>query len=155
MKNETKFTDNEIQGIVDKLSAEYEDCPLGISQILTLASIIGNHKFDSSDDRLLALEYSSMIECQNLKYLNCTVDKEKLNNYQNKQYLHFDNVTKRVIMAMYPEREFKLEEIDDKYIKINTDMMLKDLQVEMLERKRIDKKYKALKNRRIIKKYRK
>ena len=155
MKNETKFTDNEIQGIVDKLSVEYENCPLGISQILTMASIVGNHKFDSSNDRLLALEYSTMIECQNLNYLNCIVDKEKLGDYQNKQYLQFDNVAKRVIMTMYPERNFKLDEIDDKCIKINTDMMLKDLEVEMLERNRVERKYNALKNRKNIKKYRK
>jgi hypothetical protein len=48
-------------------------------------------------------------------------------------------------MVLYPEREYDLYEIDDKQIKLYTDMMLRDLQVELLERKIVNKK--VLKNK--------
>lgn len=139
MKNETRFSDAEIETVVEKVQSEYANSTLTTRQVLNIANIVDNYDFKSSDDRLLALEYASMIRSQILFHINHTVDRNKLVDYRHKQYLTMDGITKRVIMTMYPEVEFDLYEIDDKQIKMTVDMILRDLQVELHEEKKENK----------------
>ena len=70
MKNETKFSDEEIQGIVDKVSTECTNCSMTTRQVINMAKIVENYDFKSCEDRLLALEYASMIRSQILFHLS-------------------------------------------------------------------------------------
>lgn len=140
MKNTTRFTDVEIQGIVDKMEVECSDCALTERQVLNIAAIVDNFKYDSNDDMLLALEYAAMIRSYMMFYLNHVVKPTKRVDYIHKQYFTIEAVAKRVIMALYPDRKFDLYDIDDKQIKLNTLMMLKDLEIEKMSRTAIKKK---------------
>lgn len=131
MKNETKFSDEEIQGIVDKVSTECANCSMTTRQVMNMAKIVDNYNFNNSEDRLLALEYASMIRSQILFYINHVIKPEKLVDYRHKQYLTMDGITKRVIMAMYPEIKFDLYDIDDKQIKTMIDMLLSNLRIDI------------------------
>ncbi|MBR2997566.1 MAG: hypothetical protein IKF37_00630 [Bacilli bacterium] len=140
MKNTTSFTDKEIQGIIEKMEVECPDCSLTERQVLNIAAIVDNFKYESNEDKLLALEYTSMIRNQIMFYLNHVVKPNKRVDYIHKQYLTIEAITKRVIMALYPDRKFDLYEIDDKQIELNTLMMLKDLEIEKRSRNSIKKK---------------
>ncbi len=139
MKNETKFSDEEIQGILDKVNVECTNCSITTRQIMNMAKIVDSYSFKRSEDRILALEYATIIRSQILFYINHVVKPEKMVDYRHKQYITMDAITKRVIMTMYPERKFDLYEIDDKHINMIVDMILKDLQVELFERKEVKK----------------
>ena len=145
MKNNTTFSDEEIQGVVDKLEIEYSDDPLTLRQVLNVAAIVDNFKYNNNEEKLIALEYTAMIRNQIMFYINHIIKSEKVVDYRHKQYITIEGILKRVLMVLYPEREYDLYEIDDKQIKLYTDMMLRDLQVELLERKIVNKK--VLKNK--------
>lgn len=146
MKNNTLFSDEEILGIVDKLQTEYSDDPLTEKQVLNIAAIVDNFKYECDEDRLLALEYTATIKNQILFHINKVVRPEQRVNYRHKQYVTIEGIAKRVIMTLYPEKKFNLYEIDDRQIEVIVDMILRDLQVELLERKSVKNKVLKKKN---------
>ena len=79
-----------------------------------------------------------MIRARVIYYFNHVVEPNKKINYRNKQYMTIDSAVKRVILTMYPKKEFgdefKLYEIDDKNLEQKIDSILDDLRLELLER---------------------
>lgn len=140
MKNNTSFTDEEIMGVLEKVESPCPHCSLTYRQILNIAERVDcfNGIFENKNDKLLALDFSSMIRAIVVYYLNHVVEPNKKINYRNKQYMTIDSAVKRVILTMYPKKEFgdefKLYEIDDKNLEQKIDSILDDLRLELLER---------------------
>lgn len=120
MKNETKFSDEEIKKMLEKTCLNNS---LSEKQVLHIAAIVDNYKYNSREEQLIALEYVSMILNQMCLYGN------------KESYSAIDYSVKKVIMTMYPERKYNLQETNNKLIKNNINMILKDLKVELHERK--------------------
>ena len=117
MKNETKYSDEEINEIIEA------DSSLSEEQVLHIAAIVDNYRYSSNEERLVALEYVSIIISQmqlyNIKESDASID----------------YAAKRVIMTMYPDRKYSIQNINNKLINNDINMILVDLQVELHERK--------------------
>lgn len=140
MNNKTKFEDAEIMEVKDRVEKECVNNPLSERQILNIAAIVDNYKYESSEDRLLALKYASIIRADMQFYLKCTVKPGEYENYRNQPYLDIESIVKMVIIIIYPDRKFDIRKIHDKALEGRIEGILNDLRLEMYDRRNAKKK---------------
>ena len=140
MNNKTKFEDAEIKEVIDRVEKECVNNPLSERQVLNIAAIVDNYKYESSEDRLLALKYASIIRADMQFYLKNTVKPGKYENYRNQPYLDIESIVKMVIMIIYSNRKFDIRKIHDKALEGRVEGILNDLRLEMYDRRNVKKK---------------
>lgn len=130
MKNNTSFSNEEIQGIVDMLENEYYDS-LSYNQVLNIAKHIDDKCFKPKD-KLLALEYTSRLRTEMNNYINHVVSNG--NDFRKKQYNTLEAQVVRIKNTMYPENidSKKLYEIDNSEINDINNSITGELRLRLL-----------------------
>lgn len=130
MKNNTSFSNEEIQGIVDMLENEYYDS-LSYNQVLNIAKHIDDKGFKPKD-KLLALEYTSRLRTEMNNYINHVVSNG--NDFRKKQYNTLEAQVVRIKNTMYPENidSKKLYEIDNSEINDINNSITGELRLRLL-----------------------
>ena len=130
MKNNTSFSNEEIQGIVDMLENEYYDS-LSYNQVLNIAKHIDDKVFKPKD-KVLALEYTSRLRTEMNNYINHVVSNG--NDFRKKQYNTLEAQVVRIKNTMYPENidSKKLYEIDNSEINDINNSITGELRLRLL-----------------------
>lgn len=129
MKNNTSFSDEEIQGIFEMIENEYYDS-LSYNQILNIAKHIDDKGFNPKD-KLLALEYAARLRIEMSNYINHVAPNG--NDLRKKQYITLEAQTVRIKNAMYPDNidSKVLYEIDNPEINGITNSLIRELKLRM------------------------
>lgn len=129
MKNNTSFSDEEIQGIVEMIENEYYDS-LSYNQILNIAKHIDDKGFKQKD-KLLALEYAARLRIEISNYINHVAPNS--NDLRKKQYITLEAQVVRIKNAMYPDSVDSkiLYEIDNEQINDINDSVTGELKLRL------------------------
>lgn len=129
MKNNTSFSNEEIQGIVDMLENEYYDS-LSYNQVLNIAKHIDDKGFKPKD-KLLALEYVARLRTEMSNYINHAASNG--NDFRKKQYNTLEAQVVRIKNIMYPENidSKMLYEIDNSDIDDINDSITGELRLRL------------------------
>lgn len=129
MKNNTSFSDEEIQGIVEMIENEYYDS-LSYNQILNIAKHIDDKGFKQKD-KILALEYAARLRIEISNYINHVAPNN--NDLRKKQYITLEAQVVRIKNAMYPDSVDSkiLYEIDNEQINDINDSVTGELKLRL------------------------
>ena len=129
MKNNTSFSDEEIQGIVDMIENEYYDS-LSYNQVLNIAKHIDDKGFNPKD-KLLALEYASRLRIEMSNYINHVALNS--NDLRKKQCITIEAQVVRIKNTMYPDNPDSklLYEIDSPDLNEINDYVINELRLRL------------------------
>ena len=129
MKNNTSFSDEEIQGIFDMIENEYYDS-LSYKQVLNIAKHIDDKGF-KPEDKLLALEYAARLRTEMRNYIEHVVPNS--NDFRKKQYITLEAQVVRIKNIMYPDNidSKELYKIDNPEINGITNAICKELKLKL------------------------
>lgn len=128
-----KFSEEEIKEVLTRLESEYE-FSLTERQIKNIAKKLENYKFNTEEEKLLALEYSCKIKNEINNYISFNVHNNNLRKYYS--YNTIDYSINRVLDVIN-KREIK-------YINTNSYLENNVSYVESLLRLELNRKAKIL-----------